>query len=510
MKKSIIFSALTLALLTACDPHKEEGTLVIDQVTEAGLLEGATFSQYNDAACTEPAADGNYIKYSIPKVPAVTIFYLKADGSEFTITYGSNSGVFNYVPLRGSDPQQTLYFRYIDANQNETVASKEFTLQVAGELDPEVVLLASNSGSKKWAWDPDYNNGDGRVWGNAGNSGGDWDGSATWWGCGLIGEEYAEAAGNTFSSQMNHSGTQNTQEVTYGAHMIFNEDGTVTKYGADGAAICTSSYKVEGWTGGAQDNWVAGTLNVSASAAGDDCGILFPFYINSDGTLVTSFNISILTADKLVLTYYNNNPGEWGEATWWRFASSSDYEGMIQGTESKSWTWDPDYNNGDGRVWGNAGNSGGDWDGSATWWGCGLIGEEYAEAAGNTFASQMNHSGTGNEQEVTYGAYMTFFNDGTVAKYGADGNLICQTPYSLDGWTDGTQDNWVAGTLNVTANSAGNDNGILFPFYINSDGTLVTAFNVSILTSEKLVLTYYNNNPGEWGEATWWRFKAKE
>lgn len=173
-----------------------------------------------------------------------------------------------------------------------------------------------------------------------------------------------------------------------------------------------------------------------------------------------------------------------------------------------TWTWDPDTNNG-GRVWGNGGNSGGDWDGSAIWWGCGLIGDEIAEAKGNTFADQMNHSGTGNTDEVTVGAFMTFFSDGTVAKYAPNGSMITRTLYRIEGWTGGAQENWVAGILHVEKNDAGNDNGILFPFQINTDGRVVTDFNISIMTDTQFQLTYYESEPGSWGEATWWRFKKK-
>ena len=153
-------------MLTACNPIKDDGSMDIDNFTAANLLDGATFSQYADEACTEAKADGNWIKYSVPKASSLYIYYLKADGSEFKLASGQGAGVFNFQPARGSDPNQTVYFKYINANLEETVASKDFTVEVAGELNPEIRLLASNDyGSKTWKWDPTVHE-SGAVWGN--------------------------------------------------------------------------------------------------------------------------------------------------------------------------------------------------------------------------------------------------------------------------------------------------------------------------------------------------------
>ena len=141
MKKSILLFAVALGMLTACDPIKEEGSMAIDSFTASSLLDGAQFSQYADQACTTPQSDGNWIKYSVPKASSVYIYYLKADGSEFKLASGSSAGVFNFVPARGSDPLQTVYFRYQNAKGEETVASVDFTVQVASELKPEIRLL---------------------------------------------------------------------------------------------------------------------------------------------------------------------------------------------------------------------------------------------------------------------------------------------------------------------------------------------------------------------------------
>ena len=166
MKKSILLFAVALGILTSCDPIKDEKDFDVTNLTAEQLLNGATFSQYADQACTEPQADGNWIKYNIPNASSVFIFYKKADGSEFKLASGTAGGVFNFVPSRGSDPNQTVYFRYVNQNNEEVVASKEFTVQVAGELEMPIRFLASNDyGKKTWKWDPSIT---GAVWGNMG------------------------------------------------------------------------------------------------------------------------------------------------------------------------------------------------------------------------------------------------------------------------------------------------------------------------------------------------------
>lgn len=167
-------------MLTACNPQKEEKGFDVTNLTSDQLLSGATFSQYNaikDEAGNiidyEEAADGNWIKYNIPSVSSVYIFYLKPDGTEFKLASGSAGGMFNFVPARGSDTNQTVYFRFINQNGEEVIASKDFTLQVAGELEMPVRFIASNDyGEKVWTWDAggDSDAGEGRCWGNMGSS----------------------------------------------------------------------------------------------------------------------------------------------------------------------------------------------------------------------------------------------------------------------------------------------------------------------------------------------------
>ena len=153
MKKSILLFSVALVIFTACDPVKDDKDFDVTRITAEQLLNGATFSQYSDEACTTPADNGNFIKFNCPNVSALTIFYIKSDGSEIVLSSGKSGGVFKFVPKRGSDPTQTVYFRYVNQDGEEVVGSKEFTLAVAADLDPEIKYLASNNGVKKWKWD---------------------------------------------------------------------------------------------------------------------------------------------------------------------------------------------------------------------------------------------------------------------------------------------------------------------------------------------------------------------
>ena len=277
MKKSILLFAVALGMLTACDPIKEEGSMAIDSFTASSLLDGAQFSQYADQACTTPQSDGNWIKYSVPKASSVYIYYLKADGSEFKLASGSSAGVFNFVPARGSDPLQTVYFRYQNAKGEETVASVDFTVQVASELKPEIRLLASNDyGKKTWKWDPSIT---GAVWGNMGYQPGDGTsvgttGNGQWWGVTTTEE---------FNGQLQHTedGT-NHGDGDLNAYMVFTEDGLISAYDASGSVIRSGTFEVKDYNPGGEMK--IGDLVTNA--------ILWPYEINSGGNIPGTYEIA--------------------------------------------------------------------------------------------------------------------------------------------------------------------------------------------------------------------------
>ena len=314
MKKSILLFAVALGMLTACDPIKDSKTLDIDSYTSNSLLDGAEFSQYADQACTTPAADGNWIKYNIPNASGIYIYYIKADGSEFKLTSGAAGGVFNFVPARGSDPNQTVYFKYINGNGDEVVASKDFTVAVAAELKPEVRLIASNAyGKKTWTWNVGNTNSGGHVWGNFGADG-SWRGDNlsdfVWWGV----DDAADLV-----DQLDHSVTgEATGEENNGATMVFTEDGLVKCYDANGTEIRSGSYEIKGWTGENHDGFKYGILHTSEGAT------LFPYEINAKDhggkRYVTDYQIWKISDSEMTLTYPDNGAfSGWSEGTYWSF-----------------------------------------------------------------------------------------------------------------------------------------------------------------------------------------------
>ena len=298
-------------MLTACSPQKEEKGFDVTNITADKLLDGATFSQYNaikDEAGNitgyEEAADGNWIKYNIPSVSSVYIFYLKADGSEFKLSSGAAGGMFNFVPKRGSDPLQTVYFRYVNQDGEEVVASKEFTLQVAGELEMPVRYLASNEyGEKTWYWDPSIT---GAVWGNMGYQPGTGEsvgttGNGQWWGV---------TTSEEFNGQLQHTedGT-NHGDGDLNAYMTFGTDGILKAYDANGNEIRSSAYEFVPVAG---SDWKIADLKTTS--------ILWPYEINSGGNIPGTYEVVYATGSQMTLVYPDGgSQGAWGEASFWHF-----------------------------------------------------------------------------------------------------------------------------------------------------------------------------------------------
>ena len=485
MKKSILLFAVALGMLTACDPIKEDGTFEVDSYTSSNLLDGAEFSQYADQACTTPKSDGNWIKYSIPNVSGIYIYYIKADGSEFKLASGAAGGVFNFVPSRGSDPNQTVYFRYINANNEETVATHEFTVEVAAELKPEIRLIASNDyGKKTWKWDPTIT---GAVWGNMGYQPGDGasvgiSGNGQWWGV---------TSTEEFNGQLQHTedGT-NHGDGDLNAYMVFTEDGLLTAHDASGSVIRSGTYEINNYNPNGEMK--VGDLVTNA--------ILWPYEINSGGNIPGTYEIAYLTSDKMTLVYPDGgSQGAWGEATFWHFYSDSDVKGMAYGYDNgKNWTWDTSVT---GAVWGNMGYCGGNGadvgiSGNGQWWGV---------TSTDEFNGQLQHTEDGtNHGDGDLDAYMTLTPDGVITRHAADGSVINSGSFEID---ESVKNDWKAANLNTTAGT------ILWPYEINSGGNMPTTFEMVYITGDKMTLVYPDGGDfgslGNWGEASFWHFKAK-
>lgn len=494
MKKILFMSFLAGSFaLTGCDPVQEEVDNNTVQSSAEDILSGITFTQYSDAEYTTPAADGNYIFYQTNPGRQIQVYNKFADGSMNLLAAGA-SGKFSIKPKRGSDSNQPVYIRALNSDGSVTTTETSLNVFVQQELDPEMRLLASDAyGTKTWKWDPTICD-NGEVWGNMGYCGGKGSdvgtfGNGKWWGV---------TSTDDFNGQLQHSHNgANNGDGDLNAYMVFSDEGIATTYDANGNVIRTGTFSVANFDPSDPDAWKVGDLVTTA--------ILWPYEINSNGNIPGTYEICYLTPDKMTLVYPDGGAydglGNWGEATFWHFCSTSDLEGMAIGygkTASKDWTWDYDGTN---TVWGNMGYCGGDGTTVGTehngqWWGC---------ASEEDFAGQLQHSNTGalNGDEGP-DAYFTLSNEGTITRHAADGSVINSGTFEI---VPIENNSWKMADLNTTAGT------ILWPFEINSNGNMPTTFEVVYLTNNKMCLVYPDGGDfgglGNWGEATYWHFKAK-
>lgn len=476
------------SLFTACDPGKSEKDYSPVSLAASDIEGCITITQTDKDG--NPATDGNYFTYTTNPATMVTVFNYLSDGSENKLAYGF-SGSFAIKPGRGSDPNQTFYIRTVNSDNSDVVISKTYNVYVQTELEMSVRYLASNSyGSKMWHWDPSVT---GAVWGNMGYCGGEGSkvgtyGEGQWWGV---------TSTDDFNQQLQHTPSgKNEGDGDMDAFMVFNDEGIVTCFNANGDVIRQGQYSVDDFDLSA--SWRKGLLKTKA--------ILWPYEINSGGNVPGQYEIVYLTPDKMTLVYPDGGDfgavGGWGEATFWHFTSNSDVEGMATGgygDSSKDWTWDYD---GEKTVWGNMGYSGGNGEGvgkdhDAQWWG--VINEE-------EFMGQLGHTPDGKAHgDESMDAYFTLSTEGTIVRHAGDGSVLNNGIFEFD--TSGA-DEWKIATLNTTAGT------ILFPYEINSGGNMPTKFDVVYMTGDKMCLVYPDGGDfgalGGWGEATYWHFKAKE
>ncbi len=491
MKKIFFMSLLAGAfVLTGCDPVQEEVDNNTVTATASDLLNGISFKQYSDDAYSQEAADGNYITYQTNPGRQVEIYSFRSDGSINIMAAGA-SGKFVLKPSRGSDPTQKFYIRSFNSDGSVTEAETSLTVYVQQELDPEIRIIASDAyGSKVWKWDYSVS---GAVWGNMGYCGGAGAdvgtfGNGQWWGC-----DSPEA----FADQTQHTNDGKLHgDESADATMVISDDGMIKCYDAAGNVVRQGSYTIEGWDDSDPTAWRMGMLKTSAGA------ILWPFEINSGGNMPTEFEIVYLTPSKMTLVYPDGGDyaslGNWGEATYWHFASNSDPDGMVNNYSSKDWTWDYSVS---GTAWGNMGYCGGAGAdvgtfGNGQWWGC-----DSPEA----FADQTQHTNDGKlHGDESADATMTFSKDGTIVRKAGDGTVLSTGEYSFDRVEN---NEWKIANLNTTAGS------ILWPFEINSGGNMPTVFEVVYMTGDKMTLVYPDGGDfgglGNWGEATYWHFRAK-
>lgn len=176
---------------------------------------------------------------------------------------------------------------------------------------------------------------------------------------------------------------------------------------------------------------------------------------------------------------------------------------LLAGESSKSWTWDTSVTGTGGAVWGDMGYCGGAGSdvgtkGNGQWWGVNSTAD---------FNAQVSHTDTGtNIGDGDLDAYMTFGINGTLNCYDKNGNNIRTDSYRIPDYDASNPSAWRVGMLNTKA--------ILWPFEINSGGNIPGTYEIVYLTSDKMTLVYPDGGNfdglGNWGEATFWHFKAKK
>ena len=494
MKKIFYFAMIALAgaLVAACQPALIEGPKA-DAPMSASSLQSAFVidGQFTDAACTQAASDGNYIKYHTSPAQTVQVYNFKADGSKNVLATGA-SGVFNITPRRGADSNQVYTVATINQDASVVSFDSSVNVYVPADLSPEVKVLTGESGAKAWKW---YTI-DGSCWGNCGYIGvaGQADVAAGeipgyWWGC---------VPGDLETEQIAHTGNTVYGYGSEGAYMVFNEDGECIAYKEDGTQIVKGSYSLNGYDPSGE-NYLYGTLVT------ENAPILMPFKINSGGQRVNEFEVVYIDPNMMTLIYKgDNSEWGWGEATWWRFKNASDPDAALAGLGTRAWT----YNTIDGATWGNCGyiGVGGQANVAAGeipgyWWGC---------PPEDLETSQVQHAGGVVSGYGSEDAHMVFDSaNGVVTSYDADGNKIASSAYSVENfdWTTEASEGYKMGDLITDAT----ESGILFPFIINTGGTKATEYEIVYMDGQLLTLICRNGQEvWGWGEATWWRFQPKK
>ena len=494
MKKRYILMA-TACALCACDPVEEDKSFDPIEVSSQEISDAFSFVQKDKEG--NAAEDGNYFTYKTSPSQIVKVFNYKADGSENVLALGA-SGSFSIAPSRGSDPQQKFYVCLYNSEGEKIVAEKTATVFVKQDLTAVEKLFCSNSGRKTYKWNT--NAPGGCIWGNMAYQG--TDGSAVytengtkWWGV---------VSDTEFADQLKHSVSgQLTGEESFGAYMVFTEDGTIEKYDANNTKLNETTYSVVEQTENTE--WAKYHLLTGENS------VLWPFEMNAGGKYVTEFDVVYISPVAMTLVYPDGGDfsslGGWGEAAFWQF-KADDYEGALSGTdgEPKAWTWNTD--NGSGCVWGNMGYCGGDGSavytkGEGKWWGI---------VSDTEFADQLKHSVSGVlTGEESFNAYFTLAENGDLNKYDGEGKLLNTTTWSLN--TDKAKVNedgtvWAVGHLETGENS------VLWPFEMNAGGKYVTDYEVVYIDNDNMTLVYPNGGDfsslGGWGEAAFWQFKTKK
>lgn len=304
-------AAAATMMLAACEPEVLKGGSPDAPVSEEQLASSFVVAgQYADEACTQPQADGNYIKYYTD--PAVTIqVYTVKNGNESVLATGP-SGVFYIYPKRKSPNEQHFFIRTLNQDGTYSSTEKSVNVYVPTTLKPELMLLLGDDGAKTWGWNTDFEDSGDGVWfyGEGGHTGHGEDFTATffdgcWWG-----------AGDTASLKgyASKAGGGPTGDLDVDAYMVFDEDGNIVTYTPDGTEIRRGTFEIKNYNPSRPSGWELGNLVTSAPAT------LFPYCIHETGKGETDLQIMYLDENYMALCDPETGaPGDWDNITYWSF-----------------------------------------------------------------------------------------------------------------------------------------------------------------------------------------------
>jgi len=119
----------------------------------------------------------------------------------------------------------------------------------------------------------------------------------------------------------------------------------------------------------------------------------------------------------------------------------------------------------------------------------------------NKNEDKLQHTDDGtNHGDGDLDAYMVFSEDGLLTSFDAQGNVIREGVFKVEGYDPAGE--WKVGDLKT--------NDILWPYEINSGGNIPGTYEIVYLTNDKMTLVYPDGgSQGAWGEASFWHFKKK-
>ena len=473
----------------ACEPQLIDGPEPYAAVDSTALAAGITYTQYADKECTQVDTAGNFVKYN-SEFGVVQVFSMTGASP---LTTGAG-GTFKLPVKRGHVGPISMRFRLANADGTLTWATKSFSCTPPAELTVDQILLSGDYGQKVWMYEQFA-----EAWGNAGyleGQGAMFDGinswDSKWWG--VEHNEY------TLESQISEGiveGNTATGDEDQSAYMVFDEDGLVQTFTADGKLIRKGGYKLEGYNPTERNGgWELGKLTTSEPA------ILFPWDVDGTGA-VTEFDVMYLTPQNMTLAYVPAGAGDWDTITYWRFVSGTPDMYTLEG----KWTYGVELNKRYSFTYGGAPKEGEGFEynvltGELPGFSWGYAPDRLAEKS-EIFADRGQVFG-----DAAPGAYMEFKED-WVTTYSPEGEKVREATWSIkmnDPTVNGRRgENGIElGTLTTTGP------GLLFPWTFQEPGVPVTEYQIMYYDSNNIVLIKPGPEHEEFDDLTLWVFSRVE